>query len=84
VFNGGAAVVLFFVLSGHALTLSLQRSGTTSGNIAAFLVRRVMRLTPPMWVSIAAFAVVVIVTPRAIDPRDLSAWFQAVFDVDIS
>ncbi len=84
VFNGGAAVVLFFVLSGYVLTLSLQRSGTTLLGIAAFLVRRVMRLMPPMWVSIAVFVPVVIVTPRAIDPRDLSAWFQAVFDVDIS
>ncbi len=46
-FNGPAAVVLFFVLSGTVLALSLARSERLSGReILAFYARRAFRLFP--------------------------------------
>lgn len=45
--NGNTAVLLFFVLSGFVLSLSLQReTGTTREICVRFLVRRVCRLFP--------------------------------------
>ncbi|WP_230532587.1 acyltransferase family protein [Microvirga roseola] len=47
IFNGHAAVVLFFVLSGTVLTLSLARVKHLKGQeIIAFYIRRALRLIP--------------------------------------
>jgi peptidoglycan/LPS O-acetylase OafA/YrhL len=47
-FNGAAAVHVFFILSGFVLTHSLMRAGGFSvASVPGFLVRRIMRLQPP-------------------------------------
>lgn len=56
--NAGAAVVLFFVISGYVLTLSLKDS-----SLLSYAVRRAFRLLPPMWVSIALFYLATRVLP---------------------
>jgi peptidoglycan/LPS O-acetylase OafA/YrhL len=54
-FSSGAAIVLFFVLSGYVLALSLRRA---KASIGSYLVRRLFRLMPAMWVSIVIYALV--------------------------
>ncbi len=52
-FNGRAAVVLFFVISGFVLARQLAAlpSGTAAG-MQSYLVRRFFRIIPPMWVAV--------------------------------
>jgi peptidoglycan/LPS O-acetylase OafA/YrhL len=54
--NGHAAVILFFVLSGTVLALSLARTPRlTLTNLSGYYVRRALRLGPPLiTVSVAA------------------------------
>jgi peptidoglycan/LPS O-acetylase OafA/YrhL len=53
-FNGQAAVVLFFVLSGCVLALSLQRGPALDGPVVtAFYIRRGFRILPTLWFSVA-------------------------------
>lgn len=54
ILNAGSAVVLFFVLSGYVLTLSLMRDNGLMA-LASYAIRRAFRLLPPMWVSIVLF-----------------------------
>lgn len=59
-FNGGAAVTLFFVLSGFVLTLSLDRSqGALPIKSAKFFLRRFLRIYPPMFVNLLLMAGVI-------------------------
>ncbi len=70
--HGGAAVDIFFVLSGLVITQSLQRAG---GQAVPFLVARFARIFP---VFLAVFAVAIVVAPWScgfeqmpwIDPDD--------------
>ncbi|MEC4590391.1 MULTISPECIES: acyltransferase family protein [Nitrospirillum] len=56
-FNGNAAVVIFFVLSGKVLFDSLQRTENKPAVTAlAFSVKRLIRLYPPLWVALAIYA----------------------------
>ena len=55
-FNGGAAVTLFFVLSGYVLGLSLRRgTGTMLHQYCLFLWHRVFRLYPAYFITTLAF-----------------------------
>ena len=45
-FNGPAAVTVFFVLSGYVLGVSLQRHSQTIRSSIAFLLRRICRIYP--------------------------------------
>src|SRR4051812_39751518 len=52
--NGRAAVVLFFVLSGFVMGLSLDHAHPLNLRLyAAFLVKRLFRLMPAIWIAIA-------------------------------
>jgi len=53
--NGQAAVEIFFVLSGCVLALSLQTvsDGPDRSWIKAFYIKRLFRIYPALWVSIA-------------------------------
>lgn len=52
-FNGRAAVLLFFVLSGYVLGIALDRdSAPIEQSVTSFVVRRLFRLLPVMWVAI--------------------------------
>lgn len=56
-FNGGAAVSLFFVLSGFVLALSLRRDDRTLELKAwAFVLRRFFRIYPTLAINIVLFA----------------------------
>jgi peptidoglycan/LPS O-acetylase OafA/YrhL len=51
-FNGQAAVVIFFVLSGFVLTRSLRRYQTEATlDFSAFVIKRFFRLYPALWVA---------------------------------
>jgi peptidoglycan/LPS O-acetylase OafA/YrhL len=54
--NAHGAVVIFFVISGHVLRLSLDRAGAADSRLAGtFLLRRVLRLLPPVAFMVLAF-----------------------------
>lgn len=53
--NVNAAVMLFFVLSGYVLALSLDMAVGTAV-LPGYLIRRAFRLLPPTWLSIGAMA----------------------------
>lgn len=46
IFHADAAVLVFFVLSGHVLFQSLQRSNTTLLDLPSYAVRRLFRIMP--------------------------------------
>jgi peptidoglycan/LPS O-acetylase OafA/YrhL len=48
VLGNGGAVLLFFVLSGYVLTLSLRRMEGSAAGLGAFYLRRATRLGPPL------------------------------------
>jgi len=55
--NSQGAVVLFFVLSGYVLRLSLDRARGAAGPLALrFIGRRFLRLFPPVAVTVIVFA----------------------------
>ena len=59
IFNPGAAVVLFFVLSGYVLGLSLRREDAPlRDRLGVYLWRRGFRLLLAMWASILLYALV--------------------------
>ncbi|TPI51412.1 MULTISPECIES: acyltransferase [unclassified Mesorhizobium] len=56
IFNGNNAVLLFFVLSGFVLSLSLEKStGAPFAIVSKFVVRRVCRLYPALFGCLAAY-----------------------------
>lgn len=58
IFNGQAAVVLFFVLSGVVLQRSLERDrGTTFGIAIRFAIKRLFRIMPAVVVCMSIFYV---------------------------
>jgi peptidoglycan/LPS O-acetylase OafA/YrhL len=59
-FNGGAAVSLFFVLSGFVLALSLHRDERQVGaKASSFFVRRTFRIYPALAINVLLFAAVI-------------------------
>jgi peptidoglycan/LPS O-acetylase OafA/YrhL len=70
---GREAVIVFFILSGFVLVLpylSPRRVGTWPG----YLVRRVLRLYPPVIAAVVLSAVLVALFPRTVRPG-ASAWY---------
>ncbi len=60
-FNGHAAVVLFYVLSGFVLSASISTKPLTKINIKHFLIKRVFRIYPALWASmVVAFSYVIL------------------------
>ncbi len=55
-FNGGAAVVMFFVLSGYVLGLSLDKHGLSISSTFSFYLKRIFRLYPAHIVILSAIA----------------------------
>ena len=48
ILNAHAAVVVFFVLSGFVLSMSLERRALTASSLAAFYLKRGFRILPPL------------------------------------
>jgi peptidoglycan/LPS O-acetylase OafA/YrhL len=76
-FNAEGAVLLFFVLSGCVLAMSLERLTRFDGRIiAGFYIKRVFRLYPLLWVStFIAIAGVLAVQP-VIGDGIFASWLQ--------
>jgi peptidoglycan/LPS O-acetylase OafA/YrhL len=70
--NGNAAVHIFFVLSGFVLILPFTRPGTTVG-WASYYAKRLLRLYLPVWGSIVLAVVLMLLIPRSSSP-DQSSW----------
>ncbi|MBR0829864.1 acyltransferase [Bradyrhizobium manausense] len=81
-FNAHAAVIIFFVLSGYVLTLSLKSKDLTVGTVGAFYVRRAFRIFPALWAaSLFALGVVLLLLNR--DDAPLSnAFARAAYSLD--
>lgn len=76
VFNGNAAVTLFFVLSGYVLGLGLRHAGPFNlGTWGTFSLRRVFRIYPMLLVSTGV--IVVGLWCSAISGWPLPGWFGA-------
>jgi peptidoglycan/LPS O-acetylase OafA/YrhL len=57
--NPDGSIVVFFILSGYVLSLSFLRSEESLGRqLGPYLVRRLLRLLPAMWLSILFMAIV--------------------------
>jgi peptidoglycan/LPS O-acetylase OafA/YrhL len=82
VFNGRAAVVLFFVLSGFVLTKALQSSTLEPRALVKFYVRRLARIYPAIWAVSALGLLYLIFLHWTIPTTDMSAFFQARFRPD--
>jgi len=70
-FNGRAAVVLFFVLSGMVLGIQLDKmSGSLVRSMPSFAIRRIFRIMPAMWVAIffAYIAALLTKIPAEVNP----------------
>ena len=53
IFNPHAAVILFFILSGYVLAISLGMGrAPTANSVAGFYLRRVLRIVPMMWAAL--------------------------------
>ena len=74
-FPAGAAVILFFTLSGYVLGLSLERDG----QFLPFIVRRFFRIFPALWVAIlVTFALQGSFAP-GLPAEAFTEWFRNVF-----
>jgi len=49
IFNGRAAVVIFFILSGFVLTRSLGNQAITFSSLVGFYIKRFFRIYPTIW-----------------------------------
>lgn len=79
-FNGPNAVILFFVLSGTVLTLSLDRAGRLEGPaVVSYYIRRVLRIVP-LLAFVAALAALAHFVYAAREPvASGTAWMSAYF-----
>ena len=81
-FNGRAAVVVFFVLSGYVLTCSLQKGHFARDAVLRFYVRRVFRLYPAIWAASALGLAYLFALHWQIPPDRPSPMMQHVFRSD--
>lgn len=63
---GHLGVPLFFVLSGFVMALTVDASHVDGPFAARFIGRRLVRLTPPYWFSIAVVVTLLVVKSRAL------------------
>ncbi len=65
IFPGGFAVTVFFFLSGYLITTLLRREFETDGTISfrKFYLRRVLRIFPPMYMTILFILLLTILGP---------------------
>jgi peptidoglycan/LPS O-acetylase OafA/YrhL len=80
VFNGRAAVVLFFVLSGFVLSIGFDEAKRLDGGIyVRFLVRRAFRLFPALWVTIVLSVLVgYFLVGQTYSARSIASYFLLV------
>jgi peptidoglycan/LPS O-acetylase OafA/YrhL len=79
------AVILFYVLSGFVLGEALRRNDPlgSPSYFMAFVIRRLWRLLPAMWVSIG-FAAIVVVAFRHPPFPGATGWFNASLSLPVT
>lgn len=78
-FNGRAAVILFFVLSGYVLTLSILRQPITVGNTLKFYYRRAWRIYPALVFAVAIGFCYWLLFKGAPRPPVMSDWMSLAY-----
>jgi peptidoglycan/LPS O-acetylase OafA/YrhL len=83
-FPGTSALIVFFVISGYVLSLSLDRSEHTFRNILIFYQRRLLRIFPAhiVWVLIALVLLLTLHNPVHIPAA--SIWFNDMYSTEMS
>ncbi len=82
VFNGRAAVVVFFVLSGYVLTRSLRKSDFSLASVLRFYVQRLFRIYPAIWGASALGLLYLLLLHWRIPVDDVSAGVRHEFRPD--
>jgi len=82
-FNGGAAVTVFFVLSGYVLGLSLDKHKVTLARTFSFYLKRVFRLYPAHIVSLSAIVASMVLFHEYEVFEAASAWYVEWYRYDI-
>jgi peptidoglycan/LPS O-acetylase OafA/YrhL len=76
-FNGQAAVLLFFVLSGCVLSLSLQSASVrTTPTIIGFYIKRLFRLFPTLWFAVLVSLLLLPYNRGAHNDQIATEWMQ--------
>ncbi|QDU10402.1 acyltransferase family protein [Gimesia aquarii] len=83
-FNGGAAVTIFFVLSGYVLGLSLDRKSNNIRSNVAFYIKRIFRIYPAYIVCLTFIIFSIALFHTYIKFPNTSVWFQAWYQTDIT
>ncbi|MEO6866254.1 MAG: acyltransferase [Gemmatimonadaceae bacterium] len=72
---GHAGVDLFFVISGFVIYLVHRRDIEKPQAIRRFLVRRFIRVYPPLWIVTTAVLIGALLTAHAVRAEKMDAWF---------
>ncbi|WP_339728431.1 acyltransferase [uncultured Gimesia sp.] len=83
-FNGGAAVTIFFVLSGYVLGLSLDKRPLKIAGVFSFYIRRIFRIYPAYIVSLLIIISSIYFFHTYIEFPNTSTWFNWWFTSEIS
>ncbi|GAA4488856.1 MULTISPECIES: acyltransferase family protein [Gluconacetobacter] len=84
-FNAQAAVLLFFVLSGCVLSLSLQRVGRFDGAVLArFYIKRLFRIYPLLWVSVLVAVMVMLHVRSTMEVEVFVDWLSRNLHAPVS
>jgi len=88
-FNGGAAVSIFFVLSGYVLGLSLNKKSLSNDSNTfldslGFVVRRLFRLFPAHVVSVSVIVASLYFFHEAVRSPVASSWFLNFYGMPLS
>lgn len=82
IFNGPNAVVLFFVLSGTVLSMSLARSDVSAASMHRYYVRRAFRILPLLSVTAAIAAAAHLTLFPSSEMRTGTAWMNEYYRHD--
>lgn len=84
IWDGSAAVVLFFVLSGFVLTLPYAAPSSRKIDVLPFIIRRVTRLYPAYWIAIllALLLRFAVFSPQGL--IGLNPWINSLWHLPVS
>ncbi|MFH1301307.1 MAG: acyltransferase [Planctomycetota bacterium] len=83
-FNGGAAVTIFFVLSGYVLGLSLDRKPRQFLSYFAFYMKRICRIYPAYLICLTCIIISILFFHSYQKFPNTSLWYQAWYQQGIS
>lgn len=79
IFNGGAAVTIFFVLSGYLLSLSLDKNKLSFLRSISFYSRRICRIFPAHLICLFLIVITILFFHTYIRFENTSDWFNWYF-----